>query len=270
MARLDSRDYLRPPPRRVAALPRRARRLRPRSPRPRLPRLGRRRPALAPRRGAVVLGARSIAHPARGPDEDAPGARAARRRTTGCSRPSTTYSAALVAALEAADPAEEAWTWSTEQTVGLHLPPAGARGADPPARRRAGRRQVTPLDPRAGRRRRATRPRRDVRRRARRGASSPRSPTTSGSTAPTRDESVWVQLGTLHRHRPRRPGRATTRTTSASSPDPGTRRRRRGPRPRRGPRRLAVAPRRRQRHPTSAATGRSTTTSARRSTHPIT
>ena len=31
------------------------------------------------------------------------------------------YSAALVAALEAADPADEAWTWSTEQTVGFIL-----------------------------------------------------------------------------------------------------------------------------------------------------
>ena len=64
--------------------------------------------------------------------------RSARRRTPSCSRPSTTTPRALVAALEEADPAEHAWTWAHRADGRLHLPPPGARGADPPARRRAG------------------------------------------------------------------------------------------------------------------------------------
>ena len=81
-----------------------------------------------------------------GPDDlEEPTARP--RRTTGCSRPSTSYSAALVAALEAADPAEPAWTWSAEQTVGFtfrrQAHEALIHRLD--AEQTAG--QVTPLDP---------------------------------------------------------------------------------------------------------------------------
>jgi uncharacterized protein (TIGR03083 family) len=58
-----------------------------------------------------------------------------------------TYSAALLTALEEADPAEQAWTWSTEQTVGFtfrrQAHEALIHRLD--AEQTAG--QVTPLDP---------------------------------------------------------------------------------------------------------------------------
>ena len=106
---------------------------------PGLPGLGRGRPALAPAE-VQWFWADGRSAPTR------PGRPRGRRagapaRTTGCSRRSTSHSAALVDALDAADPAEPAVVAGrTEQTVGLHLPPPGPRGADPPARRRADRR----------------------------------------------------------------------------------------------------------------------------------
>ncbi len=51
-------------------------------------------------------------------DEDAEGP-SAPRRTTGCWPPSTSTPPALIAVLTAADPAEPAWSWSDEQTVGF-------------------------------------------------------------------------------------------------------------------------------------------------------
>ena len=51
-------------------------------------------------------------------DESA-AARSGPSRTTACSPPSTTTPAGLVAELEKADPAEPAWSWSDEQTVGF-------------------------------------------------------------------------------------------------------------------------------------------------------
>ena len=55
------------------------------------------------------------------------------------------HSAALVDALAAADPAEEAWTGQRPHRR-RELPPPGARGADPPARRRGGGRRGHDLD----------------------------------------------------------------------------------------------------------------------------
>ena len=95
------------------------------------------------------------------------------------------WSAALIGALDGVDVKEEAWTWSTEQTVGFIVPAAGARGADPPARRRAdrGRRHRGRRQPRGRRRRRDAR--RDVRRLSAVGHVGAAPATTHGSTAPT-------------------------------------------------------------------------------------
>ena len=58
------------------------------------------------------------------------------------------WSRDLADALEAADPAEEAWTLVRRPDRRLHPAPPGARGADPPRRRRAGRRaSPATLDP---------------------------------------------------------------------------------------------------------------------------
>ena len=88
MARLDFPDYLE----HIRSESRRFRDvladLRPRRPRARVPGLERRRPALAPRRGAVVLGARSSGPGRSAPTRTTP-ARSARPPTTTCSRPST-------------------------------------------------------------------------------------------------------------------------------------------------------------------------------------
>ena len=100
-----------------------------------------------------------------GPDRRAPAAepptrptsRIGPRRTPSCWRPSTVRPRRLVEALEGADPTDEAWTWSARPHRRVHPSPAGARGADPPARRRAGRGQVTRARPAAGRRRGRTR-----------------------------------------------------------------------------------------------------------------
>ena len=118
MPRLEFDDYLAHLRTESALLPGRAERLRPGRPGARLPGLDRGRPALAPDRGAVVL-EHDRAHPA-----------GAARATT-CERPDRpssyddllaafdTCSAGLVDELERADPAETAWSWSAEQTVGF-------------------------------------------------------------------------------------------------------------------------------------------------------
>src|SRR6266568_1920016 len=60
----------------------------------------------------------------------------------------------LGTALASAAPETPAWTWSDDKTVGVHPPPAGARGPDPPGRRRAdGRSQPLAHGPGAQRRR---------------------------------------------------------------------------------------------------------------------
>ena len=121
MASLDFPDVPRAHPRRVAPLPRRAGRLRPRGAGAGVSGLGRRRPALAPRRGAVVLGRDRRARARPRPDEDAR-ARAARRRTTSCWRRfDERLRRGWSRRSRRADPAEPAWTWSAEQTVGFTL-----------------------------------------------------------------------------------------------------------------------------------------------------
>ena len=192
--------------------------VRTRSTRTHVPRLGHLRPARRTWPGAGLLGD-DRAHPAPRPvDREAPeperpasydallawfdDSHAALRRRAGGGRPGRRG----VDLVERADGR-------------LHVPPPGARGADPPARRRARRRHGDAAGPGAGRRRGRGGARRDVRRHARRGASSSRSPTTCASTAPTPATPPGCSSGTLRRHRPR-PGRPTTRTTSASSPTP--------------------------------------------------
>ena len=160
------------------ALPCGARRLRPRRPGALVPGLERRRPALAPRRRPGLLG-RIIGT-----------ARKARRRAAAAARvvrglfePSTS---SLGWSPRSSPPtrASEAWTWSTDQTVGfivrrqahealIHRLDAELTAGGHPAR------------PRAGRRRRPGGARRDVRRLPAVGRRSAGSPTTSGSTSPT-------------------------------------------------------------------------------------
>ena len=128
-----------PPPPRVRPLPRRARRGRPLGARAVVPRVGRRRPALAPRRGAVVLGARSSRSGGRAP------------RASSTRRGPTDRDALLTFAAQQADRLvrvltrdaardAEVYMWADGQDGRLHPAPPGPRGAHPPSRRRAGRR----------------------------------------------------------------------------------------------------------------------------------
>ena len=159
----------------------------------------------------------------------------------------------LVAALAAADPAERGVDLVGGADRRVHLPPAGARGADPPARRRADRRRRHAARPGAGRRRRRRGARRDVRRHARLGHVQPATAAYVRVDLADRGESVWVQPGRFtgtdpeagktydeRRHRGgRRPGRRAGRgrqpaprprstpgcggaATTARSPSPGT------------------------------------------------
>ena len=110
---------------------------------------------------------------------------AARRRTTGCSPPSTSTPPALVAELERADPAEPAWSWSAEQTVGFTF----RRQAHEALIHRLDAEQtagdVTPLDAALASDGVLTSASTSCTAAARRGARSPASRATSASTAPT-------------------------------------------------------------------------------------
>ena len=66
----------------------------------------------------MVLGHDHPQPPGRAAARRTPG-RSARRPTPGCSPPTTTTPPSWSPQLEQADPAEPAWTWSTEQTVGF-------------------------------------------------------------------------------------------------------------------------------------------------------
>ncbi len=155
-------------PARVGAVPRGARGLRPDRTRARVPRLGRRRPGVAPRRGAVVLvddrSARGRPVPTARPQ-----GRSGPRATPSCSAVYDECSAGLVGELEGGRAGRARLLVGRQRRRRpdgrLHLPPPGPRGADPPAGRRAdGRGRDAPRPcPRRGRRRRG--PRGDVRRR---------------------------------------------------------------------------------------------------------
>ena len=203
--------------------------------------------------------------PAAGPDEDDPRAGAAgvvRRPARGVRR--RTPPALRRRSWRRPTRPSRRGRWSTEQTVGFIF----RRQAHEALIHRLDAEQTAgdghPAGHRPGGRRRRGVPRRDVRRLPAVGRVRPAPPPRPGRHHRHRRVGVG-QIGRFTGHRPERRGRATTRTTSASSPTPAPSRRRRGPRARRGPRRLAVAARRRQRDPRSAATGASTTTSARRS-----
>ena len=236
MTPLAPADLPRPPARRVRAGS--ATCSPPATPPPRVPgvpRLGRRRPAVAPRRGPVVLGARSSA-PAR------PARRGGRRRRD---RPDA-YAELLAAFDDALGGAGRRSSRAptrpsrpglvAEQTVGLHLPAPGPRGADPPPRRRADRRRRSPRSTRRWPPTACRGARRDVRRRARRlGRVRRPRPTTSGvDCTDTGDRSVG----------------AARRASSAPTPTTAELRRRRhrcGRRPRRrAGRRPSTGPRRRR------------------------
>ena len=177
------------------------------------------RPALAPRRGPVVLGPH-------GPDP----ARRPRRARRGSGPPRLVRGPAgglrrvlrgLVAALEGADPAETAWTWSTEQTVGFIF------------RRQAHEALIHRLDaeltaghghPAGPARWRPTgwrRPRRDVRRAARRGASSPPLPHHVRVDITDTGERCGSRSAASPAPTPRTTS-TTTRTTSTSSTTPAS------------------------------------------------
>ena len=155
----------------------------PHGPGPGLPRLGRRRPALAPRRGAVVLGQHDP-HPPRRRRRGRPGPGAARLLR----RPARRLRRLLRRPgrrARAGRPGRAGVVVVRRADGGVHVPAAGARGADPPARRRAdrGRRHAArqpPCPPTA-----CSSASTSCTAGARRGASSAGSPTTSGSTAPT-------------------------------------------------------------------------------------
>ena len=159
----------------------------------------------------------------KGPDE-LRRARAARRpcRAAGVLRPSS-Y-AALVDALAAADPTDEAWTWSPAPHRRVHPPPTGPRGADPPPRRRAGRRHDHAVPGRPRRRRRRRGARRDVRRVPALGRVLAAPPLHPGRPHRHRRPGLGA-AGALPRHRPRRHrarrGRPPRRRRPrASSPTP--------------------------------------------------
>ena len=209
------------PPRRVRAVPRGAGRLRPRGAGARAVPTGPPPTCSGTSRGVQWFWATIDRAPGR------------RRRTTttrrGPERPASydgllarvrrALPRALVAELDGADPAEPAWTWSSEQTVGFTF------------RRQAHEALIHRLDaeqtagagdaarPGAGRRRRRRVPRRHVRRRAAVGRVRAAPPL----RARRHHRPGRVGLGAdrpLHRHRPRRRAATTTRT-SGWSPTPG-------------------------------------------------
>ena len=149
------------------------------------------------------------------PDEDADAA-PARRSYDDLLRAFDDWSAGLVAALDGGRPGRAGVELVGRPHRRVHPPPAGARGAGAPPRRRAGRRPGQPLDPRARGRRRARVPRRDVRRMPPWGDVRRRCPHSVRVDVTDTAESVWLRVRDVHGHRPRAAGRATTRTTSTS------------------------------------------------------
>ncbi len=261
MSRLDTADLPRPPAR---ASPRASARCSPpatRSPRTHLPRVGHLRPALRTWRRVQGFWATIVrTRPAPvGPGRA--GARAAGvvRRAAGVLRRRPRRAGRRAGG---GRPGGRGVDLVARADGRLHVPPAGARGADPPARRRAGRRHGHAAGP-------------------------ARWPPTGC------EEALDVMFGgtpavgrvppappprarRLHRHRRRRPGCSWARFvgTDPTTGDglrrgrhprrrrPRHRARRGGRRPGRRPGRLAVAPRRRPRHRRPRRPRQSTTASA--------